>query len=122
MTKKINTILLILVCLICLTPFTVSAQGSEAFYPPEEVMCIAYRGDTALYEQNSKEAVLSAFEKGADFVSVNIMKDGGGELVLCSENAVEVKGSDNKDQKHRGYIGVFVFLVNCCFFVRGMVS
>ena len=97
MTKKINTILLIFVCLMCLTPFTVSAQGSEACYPPEEVMCISYRGDTALYEQNSKEAVLSAFEKGADFVSVNIMKDGGGELVLCSENAVEVKGTTLKE-------------------------
>ncbi len=68
------------------------AQGEKANYPAEELLCISYRGDTAEYKANSEEAVLSAFSKGADFVSVNIRKSDSGELVLCSENEVEVNG------------------------------
>ncbi|MBQ7294717.1 MAG: hypothetical protein IJW86_00830 [Clostridia bacterium] len=97
MTKKINAFLLIIVCLMCFTFFASAVKEDDTYYPPENVLCIAYRGDTALYKQNSKEAVLSAYEKGADFVSVNIRKADSGELVLCSENATEVKGTTLKE-------------------------
>lgn len=93
MTKKIILFLSVIICLFaCASPAFAAKEEKGA-----EVMCIAYRGDTALYEQNSKEAVLSAFSKGADFVSVNVRKTDGGELVLCSENATEIRGVTLKE-------------------------
>lgn len=96
MAKRIYTVLLIIFCLFSVFSFAASAQEGS-YYPPQEVMCIAHRGDTALYVKNSKEAVLSAFGKGADFVSVNIRKADSGELVLCSENATQIKGTPLKE-------------------------
>ena len=92
MTKKIYTFLLAIICLISAFSLIVSAENTESYNLSEELMCISYRGDTALYEANSKEAVLSAFSKGADFVSVNVRKSQNGDFVLCSENALEVTG------------------------------
>ncbi len=99
MTNKIKSVLIISICLLLsVCTFIPAYAGSESsYYPPDEVMCIAYRGDTALYEQNSKEAVISAFTKGADFVSVNIRKSADGELLLCCENAAEIKGTPLKE-------------------------
>ena len=97
MTKKIYTFLLAIICLISAFSLIVSAENTESYNLREELMCISYRGDTALYEANSKEAVLSAFSKGADFVSVNIRKSQNGDFVLCSENALEVRGVLLKD-------------------------
>ena len=57
------------------------------------ILCISHRGDTSEYQSNTPEAVLSAFAKGADFVSVNIRKSDDGKLVLCSENESDVKGT-----------------------------
>lgn len=92
MTKKITTILLVIMCLISAFALVSVAENAESYYPPEELMCISYRGDTALYEANSKEAVLSAFSKGADFVSVSIRKSHDGTFVLCGENSEETAG------------------------------
>ena len=97
MTKKIYTFLLAIICLISVFSLIVSAENTESYNLSEELMCISYRGDTALYEANSKEAVLSAFSKGADFVSVNVRKSQNGDFVLCSENALEVTGVLLKD-------------------------
>ena len=97
MTKKIYTFLLAIICLISAFSLIVSAENTESYNLREELMCISYRGDTALYEANSKEAVLSAFSKGADFVSVNVRKSQNGDFVLCSENALEVTGVLLKD-------------------------
>lgn len=92
MTKKITAILLVIICLVSAFSLVSAAESAESYYPPEELMCISYRGDTALYEANSKEAVLSAFSKGADFVSVNVRKTQDGTFVLCSENSEETAG------------------------------
>ena len=97
MTKKIYAFLLAIICSISAFSLVVSAENAEVYHPVEELMCISYRGDTALYEANSKEAVLSAFSKGADFVSVSVRKSQNGDFVLCSENAIEVTGVLLKD-------------------------
>lgn len=97
MTKKINIFLFVIICLFTAFSFAVTAENEQLYYPAEELMCISYRGDTTLYEQNSAEAVLSAFSKGADFVSVNVRKTPNGDLVLCDENATEVSGVSLKE-------------------------
>ena len=97
MTKKIYALLLAILCLISVFVFGVTATDEGNYYPVEELLCISYRGDTAVYEQNSKQAVLSAFSKGADFVSVNIKKTQNGDLVLCSENTAKAEGVLLKD-------------------------
>ncbi len=49
-------------------------------------MCISYRGDTAIYPENSLEGILSAEEKGADAVSVGVQKTSDGVFVLTQSN------------------------------------
>ena len=75
MTNKIKLFLSVVFCLVLGGSFILPAcaEGENSYYPDQELLCISYRGDTAEYEADSKEAVLSAFSKGADFVSVNIM-------------------------------------------------
>lgn len=97
MTKKIYTFLLAIICSVSAFSLVVSAENPEVYQTAEELMCISYRGDTALYEANSAEAVLSAFSKGADFVSVSVRKPPSGDFVLCSENAAEITGVLLKD-------------------------
>ena len=92
MSNKIKPVLLVLLCLILGGNLLLTAGAENDKYAQNGLLCISYRGDTAEYESNSKEAVLSAFEKGADFVSVSIRKSHDGELVLCDENADEIKG------------------------------
>lgn len=94
MTKKIKAVVLILLCLVLCVNFTALCFASVEEYQREneDILCVSYRGDTALYEQNSREAILSAFEKGADFVSVSVREDTQSQLVLCGENEKEVKG------------------------------
>ena len=92
MTKKIYTVLTLIICLFAVPCHAFAVGAEDERKSSEQLMCIAYRGDTALYEANSRQAVLSAFDKGADFVSVNVRKSDDGSLVLCSENAVEIKG------------------------------
>lgn len=92
MTKKIYTVLTLIICFLAVPCHAFAAADKAIAYPAQEVLCIAYRGDTALYDANSEQAVLSAFDKGADFVSVNVRKAQDGTLVLCSENAVKIEG------------------------------
>lgn len=93
MAKKIYTVLTLIICLLAAPCHALAVGDGEENKSSQTLMCIAYRGDTALYEANSDKAIFSAFDKGADFVSVNIRKSAEGKLVLCSENAVEVKGT-----------------------------
>ena len=92
MAKKIYTVLTLIICLLAVPCHAFAAEDASEGNTFQEVLCISYRGDTALYEQNSEQAVLSAFTKGADFVSVNVRKAENGALVLCSENAVRIEG------------------------------
>lgn len=94
MTKKFTGFILLILCfaLSLSLMLPACAENGNQESQTKKIQCIAYRGDTAEYEANSKEAVLSAFGKGADFVSVNIRKNADVVLVLCSENAAEVEG------------------------------
>lgn len=52
------------------------------------IISVAYRGDTAFYPENSLEGVLSAWEKGADMVSVSVRKTKDGAFVLCEDETL----------------------------------
>ena len=95
MTKILRTIFLIIICLALGANFITSAVAVSE--NQKGVLCVSYRGDTAEYESNTPEAVVSAFNKGADFVSINIRKSADGELLLCRENETEVKGATLKE-------------------------
>ena len=90
MTKITRVIILLILCLF---------MGVNLFLPAfaqnenqQSILSVSHRGDSSEYERNTLEAVLSAFKKGADFVSVNIRKSAENELVLCSENETEITG------------------------------
>ena len=96
MIKKISSILLALVCLVSggIFLFTANAENENEH---QGLMCISHRGDSAEFESNSLETVVSAFNKGADFVSVNIRKTADGRFVLCDENKAEASGDELTD-------------------------
>lgn len=96
MIKKISSILLVLICLIWGGIFIFSANA-ESENDNSFLVCISHRGNSAEYESNSLKAVVSAFDKGADFVSVNIRKAPDKEFVLCDENKEAVSGDSLKD-------------------------
>ena len=90
MTKITRVIILLILCLF---------MGVNLFLPTfaqnenqQSILSVSHRGDSSEYERNTPEAVLAAFKKGADFVSVNIRKSAENELVLCSENETEITG------------------------------
>ncbi len=95
MTKITRTIILLILCLFLganlILP--VFAEGENQ----QSILCISHRGDSAEFESNTPEAVMSAFGKGADFVSVNIRKSADNELLLCNENETEIKGVTLKE-------------------------
>ena len=90
MTKIFRCVSLIVTCLILSANLIFSASATSGI--AEGILSVSHGGDAAEYEINSEEAVLSAFSKGADFVSVNIRKNADGELILCSENKTEISG------------------------------
>ena len=91
MIKKISSVLSVLVC-VALAGLFIFSAGAESENEYEGLMLISHRGDTVEFEGNTAEAVISAFGKGADFVSVNIRKNADGEFVLCDENEAQIKG------------------------------
>lgn len=97
MTKKIKSVLLLLLCLALSCNLLLVAGAENDDKSVSGLLSISYRGDTAEYESNSEEAVLSAFDKGADFVSVSVRKSSDSELLLCDESESEVKGIPLKE-------------------------
>ncbi|MBE6775519.1 MAG: hypothetical protein E7543_04940 [Ruminococcaceae bacterium] len=91
MSLKIKNILILLILSALLLSLSLPCSASlmvygESLYGSEDkIMCISYRGDTALYPENSLEGVLSAEEKGADGVSVGVEKTSDGIYVLTEE-------------------------------------
>ncbi len=92
MSFKIKNILILLTVSVLLFASSLYCFGLDSFqvetaYGEENrITCISYRGDTALYPENSLEGVLSAEEKGSDGVSVGVQKTSDGIYVLTQEN------------------------------------
>ncbi len=88
MSSKIKNIFVITVISILFfslsfSCFAMNSYSADTLYSEENsIMCISYRGETALYPENSLEGVLSAEEKDADGVSVGVRKTADGILVL----------------------------------------
>lgn len=53
-----------------------------------DILSVSFRGDTSAYPENSLEGVISAFKKGADMVSVNVMKTADGVFILCENESL----------------------------------
>jgi len=92
-TKFIISIILMFM-LICGSFVSVGAVfekeiALEKFYTYEEkLLCISHRGDTALYPENSLEAVKEALKTGADFVSLSLDKTKDGVFYLCERESL----------------------------------
>lgn len=96
MIKRISSILLVSVCFVLCGIFFFTAGAAEE-EPYDGLMFIAHGGDTAEFDSNTAQAVVSAFNKGADFVSINIRKNAAGELVLCDRNKAKAEGDSLAD-------------------------
>lgn len=68
--------------------FAVNGEVAADKKTESRLLCISYRGDTANYPENSLEGVLSAFKKGADMVSVSVVKAKDSVLVLAEEESL----------------------------------
>lgn len=87
----IAAVMFILSCsfVVASSAVTEKEETLNKFYDEKrELLCISHRGDTAYYPENSLEGVLSALEKGADFVSVNIQKTSDGVFYLCEDETL----------------------------------
>lgn len=91
MSFKVKNILVLLIIPALCVALSLSGLASLMIYSErlygedDRLMCISYRGDTAMYPENSLEGVLSAEEKGADGVSVGVQKTSDGIYVLTEE-------------------------------------
>lgn len=91
MTVRIKSALVLILCIITafFCTFTAAASNestvAEKLAEKDSIICISHRGDTILYPANSLEGIVSAVNKGADIVSVNVMKTKDGVLVLCED-------------------------------------
>lgn len=90
MTKIFRIIIRMLMCLVLAAGmlFSVSAKNENS----SGIICVSRGGDTALYESCTKEAILSAFEKGADYVSVNVRKTEDGMFIICGADKTQKAG------------------------------
>ncbi len=85
------TVLLILLYTFIFSAVAISDKVTTVsrFYSyDEKLLCVSHRGDTAFYPENSLEGVISALEKGADFVSVNLEKTSDGVFYLCEDESL----------------------------------
>lgn len=93
-TRRFIFFLTLIVSIIVSAFFSCSAEeNKKAPYENiqkinSEILSVSYRGDTANYPDNSLEGVISAYEKGADMVSVNVMKTADGVFVLCENESL----------------------------------
>lgn len=87
MSLKLKNIFILLIISALFFSFSLSAMGTDEDdllkkTEKSPLICISYRGDTALYPENSLEGILSAEEKGAKGVSVGVKKTSDGIYVL----------------------------------------
>lgn len=68
--------------------FAVNGEEVADKKAESRLTCISYRGDTASYPENSLEGVLSAFKKGADMVSVSVVKARDSVFVLAEDESL----------------------------------
>lgn len=87
----IAAVMFILSCsfVVASAAVTEKEEALNKFYDEKrELLCISHRGDTAYYPENSLEGVLSALEKGADFVSVNVQRTSDGVFYICEDESL----------------------------------
>ena len=63
--------------------FAAEETAFEKITSGSGILSVSHRGNTAVYPENSLEAVKSAEETGADMISVSVGKTADGVLVLC---------------------------------------
>lgn len=91
--KLIFSVILIITVMLSAFFCGSAAESKKAPYEnlqriSSEILSVSYRGDTANYPDNSLEGVISAFGKGADMVSVNVMKTADGVFILCEDESL----------------------------------
>ncbi len=87
MNLKLKRVLAVFAVLFCIFIFSLSAFGAEE--NEKSVLSVSYRGNSAEYTQNSLEAAQSAFELGADMVSLKVKRNEKGELALDEKTTLK---------------------------------
>lgn len=72
--------------IITVTAFCVSAQEIKPYSETGTVISVAHGGNWGEYRIYSKEAIESAFELGADCVSISVKKTADGKFVLTKDD------------------------------------
>ncbi len=83
--KKIFTIV-ISILVIVLSTFCVSAAEIKPYSESGTIISVAHGGNWGEYPIYSEKAIESAFEVGADCVSVSVKRTSDGQFVLCKYN------------------------------------
>ncbi len=89
MNFKKKLLYILTVCLLLTFSVPCFSAVNESDKQEEgRLLCISYRGDTENYPENSIEGVFSAFEKGADMVSISVVMAKDGVLVLGEDESL----------------------------------
>ena len=78
-----TTALLFVLFLVAFSAFAGDGSPEEKLINDNGILSVSHRGNSAEFPENSLEAIKSAEEIGADFVSVSVGKTADGVLVLC---------------------------------------
>ena len=78
-----TTALLFVLFLVAISAFAGDGSPEEKLINDNGILSVSHRGNSAEFPENSLEAIKSAEEIGADFVSVSVGKTADGVLVLC---------------------------------------
>lgn len=91
--KKFFILSVVCILIVCLMLSSVAVSDNMDISKPvnidgKNLICVSYRGDTAGFPKNSVEGILSAKSKGADMVSVSVLKTKDGVFVLCEDESL----------------------------------
>ena len=108
LNKKLSILLVVFTMIVCSVFSSAAVSDSIDISKPvnidaKNLICVSYRGDTSAFPKNSVEGVLSAKNKGADMVSVSVLKTKDGVFVLCEDESLgNVCNAPYEDR--RGYV------------------
>ena len=91
--KKLPIFLVVCLFIVCSVLSSTAVSDNMDISKPvnidgKNLICVSYRGDTADFPKNSVEGILSAKGKGADMVSVSVLKTKDGVFVLCEDESL----------------------------------
>ena len=84
MKKKVQLTISIILFIICLLSLIISIIYKKVIY--KKIDITAHRGDNISYPENSMNAFISAYEKGVDWIELDVRQTKDGKIIVFHDN------------------------------------